>query len=785
MAANYYGDQCTPNLGGVQDFYTKTEVNRLLSSKAGISTVYIRSYLDTEINRIDGLISGLSASQIEQSDLDTQLSSLQSTIESGVATTYATISDTYSKSEVDDLIDAVDLDPNNFLRKVPANSSDNTINPGSNDAIALTVRGSSTNAIVTQWLDNTSDVIGYISNSGSTTLNGALSVGSSVSTGGVAVDVNNHRITGVAAPILGSDAVSYSTLQTYVLDFYEEVTLPDQGFYLLNAGFYPDPGQARSLYRHLRSSTLYERPSELDIYEGEIALNFNTTSPGLFLKDTAGKIRKIGPAHVGESAPTASSLSNGEMWVDKSEAVASLKYYDEENGNWVELGSVLTVIDSGGDGSLGYDSSTATLTYTGPSAAEVRSHFSGGTGVTITDGTIAIGQPVAITDNVTFSDATLTGTLYGPSNFIIDPAAFGDDTGTVSILGNLQVQGTTTTVNSTIVEIEDKNIVLAKSATDAAQANGGGITVNGGNATLTYDSSNDSWNSNKFFVFNNLIKIGAAEPAAEAEVGWNTDKGTLDVGLLNGVISPYGQDIITLCRNNTASAISKGTAVMFTGTIGNSGRLTIAPMVSDGTYPGYVFFGVASQSIAAGEDGYIRSFGEIKGVNTDINEVGVDGQWAEGDILWCDPASPGGFTKFEPLAPNLKLPVAAVVSVGNNGIIFVRWDSGRRLQDLHDVEANGATTDNELLQYDASASRWEHVIDVTLPGRLVLNSVDITESARDIEESQLIRKNATVSIGVAGTVPFGVGPMIPPGMSLVGIGPDSYNVIDIFSGSVC
>lgn len=285
------------------------------------------------------------------------------------------------------------------------------------------------------------------------------------------------------------------------------------------------------------------------------------------------------------------------------------------------------------------------------------------------------------------------------------------------------------------------------------------------------------------------ISIGALEPAFPQQVGWNEDKGTLEVGLLNGVISPLGQDVITLCRNDTANPIPIGTAVMFTGeTDGNSGRLHIAPMVSNGTYPGYVFFGVAAQNIAAGADGYVRSFGEIKGVDTDIDEGGVDGQWAEGDILWCNPAVPGGFTKFEPQAPNLKLPVAAVISVKSNGIIMVRWDTGRRLRDLHDVESNGTTSNGELLVYNSSASRWEH--GTTLPSLVVtesltVNGTDISESARDIEEARLIRKFGTVSIGTPGTVPFGVGPVIPPGMSLVGIGPDSYNVIDVYSGSVC
>jgi hypothetical protein len=231
---------------------------------------------------------------------------------------------------------------------------------------------------------------------------------------------------------------------------------------------------------------------------------------------------------------------------------------------------------------------------------------------------------------------------------------------------------------------------------------------------------------------------------------------------------------------------------MFTGeTDGNSGRLYIAPMVADGTYPGYVFFGVAAQNIAAEADGYVRSFGEVKGVDTDIDEGGVNGQWSEGDILWCDPATPGGFTKFEPQAPSLKLPVAAVISVKSNGVVMVRWDTGRRLSDLHDVDSNGSTLNGELLVYNSTASRWEHstsVPSLEVTESLIVNGTEIIDSVRpvrDVEESRLIRRNGTASIGIAGTVPFGVGPVIPPGMSLVGIGPDSYNVIDIYSGSVC
>jgi len=105
----------------------------------------------------------------------------------------------------------------------------------------------------------------------------------------------------------------------------------------------------------------------------------------------------------------------------------------------------------------------------------------------------ALDQGVATTDDVTFDDLTLTGQLKGPATFTIDPAAHGDDTGTVVVAGNLQVDGTTTTINSTIVEIDDLNLKLAAEATTNAEANGAGITVGDGLANITYNSGTDRW----------------------------------------------------------------------------------------------------------------------------------------------------------------------------------------------------------------------------------------------------------------------------------------------------
>ena len=69
--------------------------------------------------------------------------------------------------------------------------------------------------------------------------------------------------------------------------------------------------------------------------------------------------------------------------------------------------------------------------------------------------------------------------------------------GETVLLGNLTVQGNTTTINSTTMSVNDKNLVLADSALDSAAANGAGITVEGANATILYNSINDTWDLNK------------------------------------------------------------------------------------------------------------------------------------------------------------------------------------------------------------------------------------------------------------------------------------------------
>jgi hypothetical protein len=136
----------------------------------------------------------------------------------------------------------------------------------------------------------------------------------------------------------------------------------------------------------------------------------------------------------------------------------------------------------------------------------------------------SIEGPVTLS-SLSTGNITTTGYLRGPSTFTIDPSAHGDNTGTVVIAGNLQVDGTTTTINSTTLTVDDLNITLASGSTNAAAANGAGITVDCGSdtdATLTYLSSGDQWKFNKELLVqdSNFPQLRLADADDSMEIGY-------------------------------------------------------------------------------------------------------------------------------------------------------------------------------------------------------------------------------------------------------------------------
>ena len=142
---------------------------------------------------------------------------------------------------------------------------------------------------------------------------------------------------------------------------------------------------------------------------------------------------------------------------------------------------------------------------------------------------------------------TVSGYLAGPSTFTIDPAAVGDNTGTVVIAGDLQVAGTTITVNSQEVAVGDKVITLGSDATADTQNNGAGIKVyrpDSFDASFLWDETNDEWDLNTNFnisgnltvdtntlyvdATNNRVGIGTSSPTEELHVYGSNASAFLD-----------------------------------------------------------------------------------------------------------------------------------------------------------------------------------------------------------------------------------------------------------------
>ncbi len=190
-------------------------------------------------------------------------------------------------------------------------------------------------------------------------------------------------------------------------------------------------------------------------------------------------------------------------------------------------------------------------------------------------------------------------------------------------------------------------------------------------------------------------------------VQWNRDDGTMDVGLYGGSVLQVGQEIHYYAKNTSGALIANGTPVMFTGTVGASGKLTFGLAVADGSVPAEYMMGVATQDIGDNAFGYVTSFGLVRGFNTTGTPYGE--VWADGDLLYFDSAAPGTWTNVKPAAPSISVPVAVVVNAGSGGAgsIFVRMDLSLRIGGLQDVLVSSPTAGNVLI-YDATQARWEN-----------------------------------------------------------------------------
>jgi len=163
------------------------------------------------------------------------------------------------------------------------------------------------------------------------------------------------------------------------------------------------------------------------------------------------------------------------------------------------------------------DNNETTLTVTNPTADRT---------ITIPDAT----GTVALTTNKldvfaattsaelisVISDETGTGALVFANTPTLVTPNIGAATGTSLVLsGDLTVNGTTTTINSTEITVDDKNLTLGSVATPTdAGADGGGLTLKGTtDKTFSWIDATDSWTSSEHLdlATGKVLKINGTE----------------------------------------------------------------------------------------------------------------------------------------------------------------------------------------------------------------------------------------------------------------------------------
>ena len=193
-------------------------------------------------------------------------------------------------------------------------------------------------------------------------------------------------------------------------------------------------------------------------------------------------------------------------------------------------------------------------------------------GTTNLDATNVVGA-LGVTGSATVDNLSLDGNTVTTSsgNLTIDSAG---GTTTINdacvISGNLTVNGTTTTINSTTVSIDDKNFQVATGAADDAAADGAGFTVDSGDGdkTWNFEATGDNWGSSE----NINLASGKVLKVANTSILSST---TLGSSVVTSSLTSLG---------TIGTGVWQGTAIndTYLGTIDNANKVSLSALNIDG-----------------------------------------------------------------------------------------------------------------------------------------------------------------------------------------------------------
>ena len=158
----------------------------------------------------------------------------------------------------------------------------------------------------------------------------------------------------------------------------------------------------------------------------------------------------------------------------------------------------------------------------------------------------------------------------------------------ITIAGDFTVNGTTTTINSTTLTVDDKNIDIGSVATPSdTTANGGGITLKGStDKTITWLQNTAAWTfsehlniaSAKEFRIAGTKVIDATSLGSAVVSSSLTSVGTIATGVWNGtpIATAYIADDAVTAAKLANTAVTPGSYTASAITVDAQGRITAA-----------------------------------------------------------------------------------------------------------------------------------------------------------------------------------------------------------------